>query len=246
MVSPLVNVPPPVMMLFAALDIVTVPVPLSVVLPATVNSVLLPELWRLMVPLLVMVPAPRARPLLLGISKVVSDEIVKPVSVGVVVFQLFMLSITPPELEVKVPPVILTAFSSTVEGVGLIPPLVPVARIVPPVFVMVSSSCNTPPAVASSNPAFVVDPVVVDESKGLIVRVPPDAFTTPLAWLTKSKPLPLPISPAPEIVSSTFAQRSRPGSYCPYWPSYRRYRRPSASRFRPLSPVGCCCRCFEG
>src|ERR1700684_935128 len=154
MVSALVNVPPPVMMLPVLLDIVTLPVPLRVEFPAMVNSVLLPELWRLMVPLFVMVPAPRARPLLFGISKVVPDEIVKLVSVGVFELQVFMLWITPPELEVNVPPVMLTAFSSTRAPD-------PVARIVPPVLVTVFSNCRVPPAVASSNPWLVVDPVVL-------------------------------------------------------------------------------------
>src|ERR1700693_38020 len=209
-VSSLVNVPPPSMMFFSLLPIMSVPVPLRVVLPAITSVVLLPVPCRLMAPLLVIVPAPRARPSLLGISKLVPVEIVTPVSVGRGLLQTFMLSITPPELEVKVPPVILTAFSSTVEAVGFIPPLVPVARIVPPVFVIVFSSCNTPPAVASSNPVFVVDPVVVDEAKGLIVKIAPGAFasTIPLVWLTKSMPLPLPSSPAPEIVLLTFVNVS--------------------------------------
>src|SRR5580704_14838147 len=183
MVWLLVSVPPPRMMLFALLPMVTVPVPLRVVLPAITNSVLLPTPWRLMAPLLVMVPAPKFRPLLLGISKVVPDEIVKPVSVGVVVFQVFTLSITPPELEVKVPPVMLTSFNWTVE-------LVPVASISPDPFAIVEPlNSKVPPAVASMVPLLVVPPL------GLIFRA--------VDWLALMMPLlmrvrsPLPKVPAP-------------------------------------------------
>ena len=103
------------MKLAVLLDIVTVPVPVRAVEPAMNNCVLLFELLRLMLPLFVIVPAPKLRMLLLGIFTLVPVEIVKLVSVGPPWLLAFTLSITPPEDVVSVPPVILTLFSSTVE-----------------------------------------------------------------------------------------------------------------------------------
>src|ERR1700693_3289535 len=56
MVCLLVNVPPPVMKLAVLFDIVTVPVPLSVVAPSMTNCVVLPLEFKFRAPLLRMLP----------------------------------------------------------------------------------------------------------------------------------------------------------------------------------------------
>ena len=105
-------------------DNVKVPVPASVVLPAMSMNVLLPTLFSLIVPLLVIVPAPRFTALLSRTFTVLPLEIVSVVSVVPP-----NACIRPPEAVLSVPPVTLTAFRFTTE-------LVPEARIVPPVLVM--------------------------------------------------------------------------------------------------------------